>query len=177
LAAVFLAVAALPALATEIIQVSPQEIAKASTLVVDGKVSGVRSYWNADHSKIITETTVDVNATHKGANASLVRVVQLGGVVGNVRQTAYGTLAWNRGEEVLLFLEPAGKAVPGAYQITGFSQGKYQIERDASTGRAYVRQAMPADVSNTPATTSARTSSTSEKVALDQFLGQVLSKK
>jgi len=172
-----LVAAALPALATEIIQVSPQEIAKASTLVVDGKVSGVRSYWNADHSKILTETTVDVNATHKGANASLVRVVQLGGVVGNVRQTAYGTLAWNRGEEVLLFLEPAGSAVPGAYQITGFSQGKYAIERDARTGRPYVHQAMPADVSNAPATTSGKTSSPSQRVALDQFLGQVLGKK
>jgi hypothetical protein len=118
-----------------------------------------------------------VNATHKGAKASLVRVVQLGGVVGNVRQTAYGTLAWNRGEEVLLFLEPAGAPAPGAYQITGFSQGKYDIERDARTGRAYVRQTMPADVSNTPSATSGKTPSQSEKVALDLFLGQVLSTK
>lgn len=173
-----LVVAALPALATQIIQVSPQEIAKASTLVVDGKVSGVRSYWNDDHSKIFTETTVSVNATHKGANSSRVRVVQLGGVVGNVRQTAHGALAWKRDEEVLLFLEPAGKSEPGAFQITGFSQGKYEIERDAKTGRAYVHQAMPADVNgSTPSATSGKTTAPSQKVALDQFLGQVMPKK
>lgn len=173
-----LVVVALPALATQIIQVSPQEIAKASTLVVDGKVSGVRSYWNSDHSKIFTETTVDVNATHKGANASLVRVLQLGGVVGNVRQTAHGALAWKRGEEVLLFLEPAGKTQPGAFQVTGFSQGKYEIERDAKTGRKFVRQAMPGETSgSTPASSSGNTSSQTEKVTIDQFLGQVLPKK
>ncbi len=173
-----LVAAALPALATQIIQAPPQEIAKASTLVVDGTVSGVRSYWNADHSKIFTETTVAVNATHKGANASTVRVVQLGGVVGNVRQTAHGALAWTRGEEVLLFLEPAGTSSPGAFQITGFSQGKYEIERDAKTDRAYVRQAMPADVSGTtPSMTSTNTSSQGGKVTLDQFLGHVLPKK
>ncbi|HKW15613.1 MAG TPA: hypothetical protein VJS69_14090 [Candidatus Krumholzibacteria bacterium] len=173
-----LVAAALPALATQIIQVSPQEIAKASTLVVDGKVSGVRSYWNDDHSKIFTETTVAVNATHKGANASTVRVMTLGGVVGNVRQTVHGALAWSRGEEVLLFLEPAGTTQPGAFQVTGFSQGKYDIERDAKTGRKYVRQAMPGGVSgDTPSATSGTTSSQSDKVALDQFLGQVLGKK
>lgn len=173
-----LAVAALPALATEIIQVSPQEIAKVSTLVVDGKVSGVRSYWNDDHSKIFTETTVAVGATHKGAGASTVRVVQIGGVVGNVRQTAYGALAWKRGEEVLLFLESAGTGAPGAYQVTGFSQGRYDIERDSKTGRAYVRQAMPADVAAaTSSATSGKASPQADRVALDQFLGQVLPKK
>jgi len=173
-----LAVVAHPAFATQIIQVSPQEIAKASTLVVDGKVSGVRSFWNADLSKIFTETTVDVSATHKGANASLVRVLQPGGVVGNVRQTAHGALAWKRGEEVLLFLEPAGTTQPGAFQVTGFSQGKYDIERDAKTGRKFVRQAIASDLSgSTPSTTSGKTSSQSDKVTLDQFLGQVLPKK
>jgi hypothetical protein len=172
-----LSAAALPALATQIIPLSPQEVAKSSTLVVDGKVSSVRSYWNADHTKIITETTVDVNATHKGANASLVRVVQLGGVVGNVRQTVYGTLAWSRGEEVLLFLEPAGAPAPGAYQITGFSQGKYDIQRDAKTGRAYVSQALPADVNHAPSTTSGKTTAPQNgKVTLDQFLAGVMPK-
>ena len=173
-----LVILALPALATQIIQVSPQEIAKASTLVVDGKVSGVRSFWNDDHSNIFTETTVAVNATHKGAGASTVRVMTLGGVVGNVRQTAHGALAWQRGEEVLLFLEPAGKTQPGAFQVTGFSQGKYDIERDAKSGRKFVRQAMPADMGgSTPSATSGKTPSQSEKVTLDQFLGQVLPKR
>ena len=166
---------ALPALATQIILESPRQLAKDSALIVDGKVSGVRSYWNDDHSKILTETTVAVGSTHKGASASSVRVLQLGGVVGNVRQTAHGALVWKRGEEVLLFLEPSS---PGTYQVAGFSQGKYTIERDPRTGRAFVQQAMPADGNtNAPATTSGGQSSRDEKVSLEQFLNQVLPKK
>lgn len=172
LIAVILACSALPALATQIIRQSPEELAKSSPLIVDGTVSGVRSYWNPDHSKIITETTVAVGATHKGANTTSVRVVQLGGVVGNVRQTAHGALAWERGEEVLLFLEPS---TPGAYQVVGFSQGKFEIERDARTGRAFVQQAMPPDArASAPSTTAAPRD---EKVTLEQFLSQVLPRK
>ena len=169
------AVAALPALATQIIQQSPQQLAQESALIVDGKVSGVRSYWNEDHSKILTETTVVVGATHKGTGASTVRVLQLGGVVGNVRQTAHGALSWKRGEEVLLFLEPA---TAGTYQVAGFSQGKYAIERDARTGKAFVRQDMPSDGgANAPATSSGAAASRTGNPTLEQFLNQVLPKK
>lgn len=166
--AVTLGVAA-AAFATQIVQKTPKELAAVSALVVDGKVTGVRSYWNDDHSKILTEAVVAVDATHKGANASSVRVVQLGGVVGNVRQTAAGALAWKRGEEVLLFLEPA---TPGAYQVTGYSQGKYLIQRDARTGRSYVQQAFPPDA----AASSTKTSSGdgTGRLTVEQFLDQVM---
>ena len=103
---IMLAVAATssPARATTLIERTPEQIARQSALVVDGKVVGVRSYWNADHSRIFTEATVDVDGTHKGRAGARVRVVQIGGVVGNVRMTAHGALAWTPGEEVLLFL-------------------------------------------------------------------------
>jgi hypothetical protein len=172
--AVGLVSAALPALATQIIQQPPQELAKDASLIVDGKVSTVRSYWNEDHSKIITEATVSVGATHKGAPATSVRVLQLGGVVGNVRQTAHGALQWKRGEEVLLFLEPA---MPGTFQVAGFSQGKYMIERDPRTGRAYVQQAMPAVGTERSSTTPGVTPSREQALTLEQFLNQVLPKK
>jgi hypothetical protein len=159
--------------ATQVIQRSPEELARESVLVVDGKVTGVRSYWNEDHSKILTEATVAVGGTHKGQVVSNVRVVQLGGVVGNVRMTAHGALTWTRGEEVLLFLEPS---VPGAFQVAGFSQGKYEIERDAQ-GRAYVRQAVPPDAeggSNAPTSSSSATAARNQRVALEQFLARAL---
>jgi len=164
---------AFPALGTQVIQQPPQQLAKDAALIVDGKVSAVRSYWNEDHSRILTEATVAVGSTHKGAAASSVRVVQPGGVVGNVRQTAHGALQWKRGEEVLLLLEPASA---GAYQVAGFSQGKYMIERDARTGRAYVQQAGPAEVTPSPTATAGGTAREG-KVTLEQFLNQVLPKK
>jgi hypothetical protein len=158
--------------ATSIIARTPEALAKESALVVDGKVKGVRSYWNADHSRILTEATVDVNGTHKGSARSQVRVVQLGGVVDNVRMTAHGALAWKTGEEVLLFLEPSGTT---EFQVAGFSQGKYMIERDRA-GRPFVRQAMPPDDKGAtgPSAASGATSAATERVSLEQFLNRVL---
>jgi hypothetical protein len=83
---VFLTVGALTALvagvalATQVIQRTPRELALESPLIVDGKVTGVRSYWNEDHSKIFTEATVAVGSTYKGSGGSTVRIVQPGGV-------------------------------------------------------------------------------------------------
>ncbi|HEX5133302.1 MAG TPA: hypothetical protein VFX92_12560 [Candidatus Krumholzibacteria bacterium] len=162
--------AATAALATQVIQRTPQELAQESALIVEGTVTGVRSYWNDDHSKIFTEATVAVGSTYKGRGGSTIRVVQPGGVVGNVRMTAHGALAWSRGEDVLLMLEPA---FPGTFQIAGFSQGKYAIERDARTGKAFVQQALPPDVegAGTPATNNA---ASKERVTIEQFINQVL---
>ena len=95
---------------------------------------------------------------------------QPGGVVGNVRITAHGALQWKKGEEVLLFLEPS---VPGAYQVAGFSQGKYTIERDAS-GKAFVQHARPADAPDPRSTSGTQSARATETVTLEQFLDSVL---
>ncbi|MCI0451905.1 MAG: hypothetical protein L0Z51_05860 [Candidatus Latescibacteria bacterium] len=158
--------------ATQVIQRSPKELAQESQLVVDGKVASVRSYWNEDNSKILTEAVVSVGSTYKGGAASSVRVVQLGGVVGNVRMTAHGALQWKKGEEVLLFLEPS---TPGAFQVAGFSQGKYTIERDPRTGKAFVKHALPADMDDGKAPAAdAQPGVSADKVTLEQFLDSVL---
>jgi hypothetical protein len=153
-----------------VLQRSPKELAHESQLVVDGKVSSVRSYWNEDHSKILTEAVVAVGSTYKGGPTPSVRVVQLGGVVGNVRMTAHGAPLWKSGEEVLLFLEPA---LPGTFQVAGFSQGKFLIERDPQTGRAFVKPAMPVDGpdAGAPATDASRAP---ERLTVQQFIDRVL---
>jgi hypothetical protein len=156
--------------ATQVIQRTPQELAQESQLVVDGKVSSVRSYWNEDHSKIFTEAVVAVGSTYKGGATPSVRIVQLGGVVGNVRITAHGALQWKKGEEVLLFLEPS---TPGAFQVAGFSQGKYMIERDARTGKAFVQQALPPDSPDGKNTSGAQACA-AERLTLELFIDRVL---
>lgn len=125
------------ALATQIVYRTPQQMGKASSLVVQGEVTSVRSYWNEKRTKIFTETLVQVDQAYKGLNPGTVSVVQLGGTVGNVQVTVAGALQWKPGEEVLLFLEPA---TAEAYQVSGFSQGKFNIERDPMTGEAFVRR-------------------------------------
>lgn len=158
--------------ATQILYRTPRQLGTDAQVVVDGRVTGVRSYWNDTHTKIITEATVAVAGTYKGTAPSAVTVVQLGGVVGNVRQTVHGALQWRPGEEVLLFLEDA---LPGTYQVAGFSQGKYHIERD-DRGRPYVRQASP-DGAELVSPGGAPRAAQPAEVALDTFLDQALGRK
>jgi hypothetical protein len=133
-----LAVLATDLPATQIIYRSPKELGDESSLVVLGKVRDSRSYWNESGTKILTETLIEVSESYKGQGGALVPVIQLGGVVGNVRMNVHGALSWKRGEEVLLFLEPFRA---GTYQVAGFSQGKFEIERDPVTGRPHVKHA------------------------------------
>ena len=124
-------------LATQIEYVTPRQMGDESALVVRGKVARVESYWNESHTKILTEALVQVDETYKGAPSSTARVVQLGGVVGDVRMHVHGALAWKTGQEVVLFLDPLRK---GGYGVAGFSQGRFHVERDPVTGVAYVRR-------------------------------------
>ncbi len=120
--------------ATQIIYRSPQQMGEESALVVSGRVTGVRSYWNDSNTKIFTETSVAIDQSYKGGAGGTVNVVQLGGIVGHVQMKVEGALAWNTGEEVLLFLEPFNG---DRYMVYGLSQGRYEIERD-DRGRPFV---------------------------------------
>jgi hypothetical protein len=126
------------AFATQVQYQSSLELAQSSEVVIRGQVQSVRSYWNDDHSRILTEINIDVVDQHKGRATGQVTVVQMGGVVDTVRMTVAGALSWKRGEDVLLFLEPS---LPGRFRVAGFSQGKFKVERDPRDGVEYVRQA------------------------------------
>jgi hypothetical protein len=162
----------LPVCATQIHYRSARELGSQSKLVVRGHVVGVRSYWNEKQTKIFTETTIATDESYKGKVGATVKLTQLGGTVGNTKVTVSGALHWREGEEVLLFLEPY---TADTYHVSGFSQGKFNIERDPATGAAFVRQAPAGDAQmlGAPSQSSAATR-TPSKVSLDQLLNQAL---
>ena len=154
--------------ATQIIYRSPQQMGEESALVVQGRVTGVRSYWNDTNTKIFTETQVAIDQSYKGGAGGTVSVVQLGGVVGHVQMKVEGALAWSPGEEVLLFLEPFNG---DRYMVYGLSQGRYEIERDVR-GRPFVSRGafeglemLDAPEDRTPE---------NERVPLDTFIDKAL---
>ena len=159
-------------LATKIIEMNPEELAVQATEVVRGTVIRVGSFKNDSGTKIFTETIITVEESYKGTAADEVRLVQLGGEVDGVRVTVHGALNWTQGEEVVVFLEPYQD---GSFHVAGFSQGKFKIERDPSTGRAFVtRPDLPevelvGDDGHTPSQGQVVT-----RVSLDQFLAQAL---
>jgi hypothetical protein len=155
--------------ATQILYRTPEQLGVQSSLVVRGTVASTRSFWNDRHTKIFTEVSVDVAETYKGSGLGTIRLRQLGGTVDGVKVTVDGALQWRTDEEVLLFLEPY---LAGSYHVSGFSQGKYDVERDTATGRAYVRRSVTTgtELMGAPATDNART----ERLPLEQFVQQAL---
>ena len=68
-------VAASHSRATQVICRSPKQLGQQSSLVVRGKVTGVRSFWNDKHTKIFTETTIVVEQSYKGAPSPALRIL------------------------------------------------------------------------------------------------------
>lgn len=162
--------------ATQVEYRSVEQLGRQSSSVVLGTVAGVESYWNADHTKVYTRTTVVVDESYKGPGTSQVQLLQLGGVVDNVRVSVCGAPAWTAGEEVLLFLEPY---VDGAYQVSGFSQGKFVVERDPDTGARFVRRPAleGAEIIGGPSASAPAVAGVADRVPLDRFLDRALGRR
>ena len=129
---------AIPSAATQVEYRSVERLGVEAAVVVRGEVSSVRSFWNESRTRILTETTVRVTDEFKGRAGREVRIVQLGGQLDDVRMTVAGALEWRAGEDVVLFLE---NSLPGAYRVSGFSQGKFSVQRDPNSGEEFVVQA------------------------------------
>jgi len=122
--------------ATLVEYLSPRQLGAQSELVVRGRVQSSESYWNEKHTKIFTRTHIAVDQTYKGIAPSTVEVVQIGGIVGPIKVTVHGALRWRPGDEVLLFAEPVDAS---SYRVSGFSQGRFSIERNPETGEPFIR--------------------------------------
>jgi hypothetical protein len=122
--------------AATVLYASPQELGAESEIVILGRVESSESGWDDSRTKIITRTRIAVDETYKGNPPAAIDVVQLGGTVGTLRVTAHGAPVWKVGEEVLLFAEPHDAV---HFRVSGYTQGKFGIERDPRTGEAFVR--------------------------------------
>lgn len=138
---VLLLVGAGSAEATLVLHRTPAQLGEDAQLVVQGVVENVDSFWNQDHSRILTAIDVRVERAYKGAPAEVVRIVQMGGEADGVRMTVAGALQWTRGEEVLVFLESGQRN----YRVAGFSQGRFDLERDPVTRRVYATRVASED--------------------------------
>jgi hypothetical protein len=162
--------------ATQVLHLTPQQLGQDSEIVVRAKVLSTQSYWNGKHTKIFTRTDLAVDETYKGSPQGTVELVQLGGTVGTVKVTVQGALQWKVGEEVLVFAEPCEA---GTYQVTGLYQGKYSIERDPRTGRAYVRAPATGSVTmlGAPGEKEQAKDAGMERIPIDEFVRQALGRR
>jgi hypothetical protein len=142
MAAVLCVLAALPAGASTFLFMSPEELVAQSEAVVQGRVVEVASFWNAEHTAILTEAVVQVEEKVLGDAAPYVRLLTFGGQVADYRIVAHGFPTFQQGERLLVFLEPQRD---GVHRVLGYQQGQFRIRGNAQ-GQEMAVSTLDADV-------------------------------
>jgi hypothetical protein len=115
------------------IGMSTEALTREADVVVEGSVGAVRSFWNAEHTKILSRAEVAVGEVVRGTSAGSTVVVEYeGGEVGGLGMRVSDVEPFAAGERVLLFLKRLPQPAPGteAHGLVGLAQGKYVIGRD-----------------------------------------------
>jgi hypothetical protein len=139
--------------------------------VVLGRVESSESYWNEKQTKIFTRTRIAVDHAYKGIAGPTVEIVQIGGTVGPIKVTAHGSLTWRPGDEVLLFAEPLDA---GSYRVSGFSQGRFKVERHPETGEPFIRAPRQEGVQILGAPAGGEAQISTRGVPLEEFVSRAL---
>lgn len=125
--------------ATTLLAMDVAALTKSSDAVVRGYVLEVTPRWTSDRARIVTDATIEVSETWKGAPKKTLVAMQPGGEIGEVGQRVEGVATFTPGEEVVLFLEARGDR----FTVAGMAQGKFRLER-TSDGKATFARPEPA---------------------------------
>ena len=111
---------------------STEKLTRDAVLIVTGDVEDVVSQWSADNKSITTTAVVSVQQVIKGRlEQTKVRVMYMGGQVGDIIMRQSDVAPLRKGEKVLLFLTPEEQVTGGAaFRIQGRAQGTYTIGAD-----------------------------------------------
>lgn len=103
---------------------APTETAARAQVVVEGTVTALAARDDARWRRFVTEATVSVERAWRGAPTGSVKLLLLGGEVGDRVQLVPGEATLRVGERVLLFLEPiTGRA---EWRPVGMKQGVFR---------------------------------------------------
>ncbi len=119
------------ATASDLPQLSFNELTDNSELVVSGRITRTWADWDPAHTYIWTHYELAVSAAHKGAAARTVDIAEPGGILNGIVMSISGGTGYHVGDNVLVFLS----RMPNGYLRTaGFGQGKYAVD---SNGRLH----------------------------------------
>jgi hypothetical protein len=131
--------AATPATASQVLHQTLRDLTLGSSDIVVGRVEATSAHWNEGHTRIVTDVTVSVSESLKGAPGERLVLTQLGGDVDGFRYAFAGSPRFQPGEEALLFV---WRDARGRAQVNGLAQGKFDIRTDAATGARSVQRAV-----------------------------------
>jgi hypothetical protein len=110
--------------ATTLKALSLEQLAARAELVVRGRPVQRRCEWRG--RLIYTVTSIDVTQTLKGRAPGALRVLQLGGVVGQTAMPVPGVADLGLDQEMVLFLR-RDPGLDGEFVVVGMSQGKLGV--------------------------------------------------
>ncbi|HCV43348.1 MAG TPA: hypothetical protein DGH68_07675 [Bacteroidetes bacterium] len=118
-----------------------EDLAQRADVVVVGKVTGVKSEWNGDRSRIYSTVTVQVDEHIKGAKAQQSVVIATpGGEIDGVGEVYSHTARFRADEQVIVF---ATADRQGKLKVVGGDEGKLTVTKDAMTGMLMVGDREP----------------------------------
>jgi hypothetical protein len=143
LALVLTVLAVVPASATTLIRSGLDQLTAANESVVYGRVLDIHSYWNADHTMIMTDVRVSASQVLKGDRAAReITFTLLGGTVGEITTLIIGGPELVPGSDYVLFLNR--ERLHGDQQVLtvrDLVQGAFEIA-DIGAGRRVYSQAL-----------------------------------
>lgn len=130
-----------PASATTLKRASLDELVAGSRSVVVGEVIDSRSYWNEDHSFILTDVELAVADVAKGERRDNLTVTIMGGRVGDTTTLIIAGPELIPGKSYVLFLNEEN--LPGARALTvrDLAQGTFEVKLDRKGELRAVSQA------------------------------------
>lgn len=117
--------------ATSLARMSIAELAQSSHKIVLATCTGNSVIWQ--EGEIWTIATFDVNATWKGIAFAQIQVRLLGGSLGNITSAVSGVPRFQRGEQVVLFLQHTPL---GDYGVVSWMQGTFRVHHSVRVGNA-----------------------------------------
>jgi len=140
---VSIACISLQLIAQSLYPVSLDEKISRSELIVEGKVTEQKSFWNPQHTMIYTSNTVEVYKLFKGAiNISAIEILTVGGSVGTENITASDLLELSEGNIGVFFCysntinlrsPSSGRLL---YDVWSSSQGYFKYDAISLTANA-----------------------------------------
>jgi hypothetical protein len=114
--------------ATVILPASLEELVTGARAIVHGRVVVTEPRWADGHRQIETLVTVRADDYLKGNLGAEVTFKVPGGQMGPYRRVVVGAPTFREGDEVVVFLNAQGPAVPW---ISGLNQGVFRVAQNA----------------------------------------------
>lgn len=125
-----------PAVATTLIRQGLDELVAGNRAIVVGEVVDARSYWNEDHTFILTSVRIATYEALKGDVGREFTVTIMGGQVGDLTTLIVGGPELIPGHSYVLFLNEEDLPGRRALTVRHLSQGAFDIKMDRDGLRA-----------------------------------------